>query len=298
VSVLLITYDHARYIRRAAASVLSQQSSRGFELIISEDASTDGTREMVQEIAASDPRVRLLLSDRNLKSNETIARAIRAARGAYVCILDGDDHWLADDKIERQAELLDRHPDASACFGNAVIVRGDAAEGGGERWTAADHPVRTTLAQMWRGNPFATAAGMLRRAALDRLGDWYADCFPYTDWPLYLLCAEHGDLLFADAPVAAYRLHDGGAVSALPNAERLRLTARFYRQMQRVDGGRWRAAASCGGADYFRRWASVYRRAGEPRLARQCARLALGIGGLSRAFPLRAALSLVRQSLS
>jgi glycosyltransferase involved in cell wall biosynthesis len=292
VSVLLITYNHAPYIRRAAESVLSQDAARGFELIISEDASTDGTRAIVEEIAAADPRVRLMLSERNIKSNETIARAIRAARGKYICILDGDDHWIANNKIERQAALLDAHADVSACFHNALIVRGDADEPGEDRWTPGTQPARTSFAALWEGNPFATGAGMLRRDALDRLGDWYAACFPYTDWPLYLLCAERCDLMFVDEPVAAYRLHEGGAVSGLPGVARLELTARFYRQMMQVDGGRWRSHARRGGARYFRQWSSEYARSGDRPMARVCARLARELGGI------RETLSMKRRSFA
>src|SRR4051794_18694233 len=76
VSVLLVTHNHARFIEQAVESVLAQETSRSFELIVSEDTSTDGTREIVEELAGRDPRIRTLYSERNLKSNEPVLRAL------------------------------------------------------------------------------------------------------------------------------------------------------------------------------------------------------------------------------
>jgi glycosyltransferase involved in cell wall biosynthesis len=268
VSVVLATYNHAPYIAKAIESVLRQSTARPFELIISDDASTDGTREIVDDAASRDSRIRTIFSDRNLRSNEVVARGIRAARGRYVCLLDGDDHWLASDKLERQAALLDSNPEASACFGNARIVRGRAEQPTSDSWTPRNLAKRVNLEEIWRGNPFATSASMLRRDALANLGDWYADFFPVTDWPLYILCAERGDLLFFDEPVAAYRLHTEGLFSALPDRSKLALISRFYRDMNRATERRWQRYARRGQAMYLLDWADTYAARGDRGMAR------------------------------
>ena len=297
VSVLLVTYNHAPFIEGAVRSVLSQETSRSFELIISEDASIDGTREIVERLAAGDKRIRAIYSDRNLRSNEPVLRALEAARGRYVCLLDGDDRWVVPDKIERQASLLDEQPDAAGCFHNALVVTGYADEPSARCWTAASQSPRSSFGELWEGNPFATCAGMLRRSALERVGPWYVDCFPITDWPLYLLAAEHGDLLFVDEPVGAYRVHGGGEVSGLPQKDRLLLIARFYRQMEAVDGGRWADMARNGASLYFAGQAGAFLRGGDKGMARLCARLALLGGGVGQSVPWRAWLGLARRSL-
>lgn len=266
--MVLATYNHAGYVGDAIASVLSQETARPFELIISEDCSTDGTREIVEEAARRDPRVRLLLSPVNLRSNEVVARGIRAARGRYICLLDGDDRWIVADKLERQAAVLDAEPSASACFHNALIVRGIAREPSDERWTPGTQPNRVNQHEVWRGNPFATSAGMLRRDALAGLGEWYAGFFPVTDWPLYILCAEHGDLLFIDEPVAAYRLHEAGLFSALPDRTKLHQISRFFPNMDRATGGKWHRSARRGRALYLLEWAEAYLAAGDRPMAR------------------------------
>jgi len=280
ISVVLATYNHAPYIGEAISSVLGQQTSRGFELIISEDCSTDETREIVREAAGRDSRVRLIQSSVNLRSNEVVARGIRSAQGRYICLLDGDDRWIVTDKLERQAALLDSEPGAAACFGNALIVRGTAHEPTSDLWTPGSQASALDLAGIWRGNPFATSAGMMRRTALAELGEWYAGFFPVTDWPLYILCAAHGDLLFVDEAVAAYRLHEGGLFSALPDREKLAKISQFFPDMDEATGGRWHEHARCGHATYLLEWADQYATSGRHDLARACLWMALRSGAV------------------
>ncbi len=296
VSVLLVTYNHAKFVAATIESVLDQETSRTVELIISEDASTDQTREIVNR-AAKDSRIRTLFSTHNLRSNEPVLRALQAARGRYVCLLDGDDRWLARDKIERQATILDANPGAAGCFHNALVVLDDANEPSERRWTPSGQSRDTTFADLWEGNPFATSAGMLRRSALDGVGDWYVNCFPITDWPLYLLAAEHGDLLFFDEAVAGYRLHSGGEVSGLARKEQLLVINRFYRQMASVEEGRWSDLARRGASLYFAGQARRFIREDDKSVARLCARLAFQAGGIGRSVPWPKWFGLVRRSL-
>jgi hypothetical protein len=293
VSVLLITYNHEHFVGRSLDSILMQRGAR-FEIIVSEDCSTDGTLGIVKAKLASQANARVIESDRNLGSNATILRAIRAARGRYVSILDGDDFWIAADKLERQVAILDADATLSACFHNALVVRGDDDAPSDERWTPSTQPPRIGAAELWEGNPFATCAGMLRRDALGSVGEWYATlgrptATPMvTDWPLYLAAAEHGALRFVDEPVGAYRLHDGGCFSSLPRKEKLDATAKVYRLMTAGLGARHRAWAAVGAARYFSGWMKEYRAQGEKRLARTAARHALGSGGIGAAVGWRA----------
>lgn len=299
VSVLLVTYNHAPFIERAVESVLAQQTSRSFELIISEDCSTDGTRETVEKAAANDGRIRTLLSAQNLGANKPVMRAIHAARGPYICLLDGDDHWLVPDKIDRQAKLLDDHPDVTGCFHNALVVYGDASEPSERRWTPSTQPPRISFREIWEGNPFPTCGGMLRRSALEHLGDWYVDSIPklFTDWPLYVVCAERGDLMFIDEPVGAYRVHEGGEFSGLTRKDKLLQIASFYRQMSRVEEGRWADMARRGASLYFLGEAGRFLGEGDQAMARLCARLAFQAGGVGQSVPWRDWLGLWRRSL-
>src|SRR5687767_3231308 len=123
VSVLLVTYNHERYIAQALDSALAQEALFGFEVLVSEDRSTDRTREILLDYQRRHPdRIRLLLSEQNLCTNEVTTRAIAAAQGEYVASLDGDDWWSATDKLRRQVEFLDAHPECALCFHDVDVV--------------------------------------------------------------------------------------------------------------------------------------------------------------------------------
>jgi glycosyltransferase involved in cell wall biosynthesis len=278
VSVLVVTYNHAQYVEEALRSVAAQETERSFEIIISEDCSTDETRALVTDFADHEPRARLLLSTQNVRSNEVVARGIRSAKGRYLCLLDGDDYWTSPTKLDRQAALLDEDPTLSACFHNARVDRGDGRLH--DLWTPETQAARVTAEEIWLGNPYATCAGMLRVSALGSLGSWYDDFFPITDWPLYILCAEHGDLAFEDEPVAVYRLHDGGEFSSLPTPTRFEMMSSFYRRMDAALSYRSHDRARAGASRYFFDWARVFANQGDRAMGRSCLRLCLRAGGV------------------
>ena len=89
VSVLIMTYNHAKFISKAIESALEQKTDFNYEIIISEDCSTDGTKEIVLDYKDRFPeKIRLLLSEENIHSNAVIARGIHAATGKYIALID------------------------------------------------------------------------------------------------------------------------------------------------------------------------------------------------------------------
>jgi glycosyltransferase involved in cell wall biosynthesis len=277
VSVVVVTYNHAPFVERALESVLGQELAAPFEVLVSEDCSTDGTRAIVERWQARHPdRIRLLLSERNVRSNAVVARGFRAARGEYVALLDGDDYWTSPRKLATQAAHLDAHPEEALCFCNAEVVDGAGRAIAGRRWTPAAQPPRATLADLWGGNFIATCTAMFRRAALVEIPAWYDGCFPVTDWPLYVLYAEHGDIGYIPEVMAAYRLHDAGLYSPLPAAAKLRSVDRLYRVMNDGTARRHDAVARRAHRRFFLDWTREHVARGEIGLARTALRLSLG----------------------
>ena len=106
----MTTYNHAPYLRQAVESVLSQQTSFDFELVLGEDCSTDGTAELCREYAAKYPgRVRLVTGARNVGWRANYRRTFEACRGKYVAYCDGDDWWCDLRKLQMQADLMESH---------------------------------------------------------------------------------------------------------------------------------------------------------------------------------------------
>lgn len=105
VSVIIPAYNTADYIAQAIDSALNQ-TLQNIEVIVVDDASSDNTVEIVQSF--SDPRLKLLVNERNLGAGGARNRALNAATGKWVAVLDSDD-WFAAERLERLVELAETH---------------------------------------------------------------------------------------------------------------------------------------------------------------------------------------------
>lgn len=270
VSVLVMTYNHVRFITQALESVLMQRVHFPYEILISEDCSTDGTREIVCAFHKRYPdRIRLLLSERNVRSNQIVARGIHAARGEYIALLDGDDYWTSADKLQKQVDFFAAHPACSICFHNATVVHDDGSQAP-RLWTAPDHPPLSRLDDLWFGNFIATCSTMFRHRLFGALPAWYDALFPITDWPLHILNAEHGYIGYLNEVMGVYRYHSGGMYSPFSEERKLEETRKFYTAMNRHLHYKYDAVIRCALSKYFFEWAEEYVARGDIPRARAC----------------------------
>ncbi|MDD5673384.1 MAG: glycosyltransferase, partial [Chitinivibrionales bacterium] len=117
VSVCMITYNHAPYIAQAIESVLQQKTNYVFELVIGEDCSTDKTREIVLKYQEKYPDIiHVVMSESNVGVKKNWNRTLRACKGTYLAFCEGDDYWLRYDKLQKEVDYLETHPDCSMVF--------------------------------------------------------------------------------------------------------------------------------------------------------------------------------------
>lgn len=288
VTVLVMTYNHEKFIGQALESVLMQKTNFDYEILISEDCSTDRTREIVLEFQKAHPtRTRLLLSERNLHSNEIVARGIRAARGQYIALLDGDDYWISPHKLQRQADFLDSHPECSICFHNARIYH--ETEGReGRNWTPAGHKEISTLEDLWMGNFIATCSTMFRRGLVREIPQWYVDLDPMlTDWPLHILNAELGRIGYIDEVMGMYRYHPGGEYSPYREVQKQEITLKFYRAVNRHLNYRYDRIINVAISRYFFEWAEEYKNRRDLKRMKECLKICLSGRPLNSFVPKR-----------
>jgi len=229
VSVLMMAYNHAKYIRQSIDSVLMQKTNFAYEIVIGEDFSQDGTREIVVEYQQRHPEViRALLTDRNVGAGENWRRVVAAAQGDYVAVLEGDDYWTWAGKLQVQADFLDAHPETTVCGHRAAyIYEGqDRPPGLGPDQKAGFY----NLDELLRWNFLPTCSVMYRWDPFEALPDWYFK-LKMGDWPLHMLMARHGNIAFLREPMAAYRLHAQGSWSNRGEIFSLQERIRLFRQI-------------------------------------------------------------------
>lgn len=111
VSVVMMTFNHGKYIGEAIDSIIQQQTDFEFELLIGEDCSTDNTREIVRMYQQRYPGIiRLFLPQKNLGVWNNMVTLFKKMRAPFCAICEGDDYWSSPFKLQRQIDLFKRHP--------------------------------------------------------------------------------------------------------------------------------------------------------------------------------------------
>jgi glycosyltransferase involved in cell wall biosynthesis len=206
VSVLLPVYQTERYIGQAIESVLNQ-SLKDWELVVSDNASTDRTVEVIA--GYRDPRIRLIRQPRNLGMVANWAFLLGEGGGELGCVLGADDVWEPT-HLERKVNLLSKHPEALFVHSDVNFIDSSGAfvrlfkTGYGEQTSSRDFLERTFLEN--RVNPSAT---VFRLARCKELGLGFDLRYSLLmDWHFWLLLALHSEKVLADSePTARYRQH-------------------------------------------------------------------------------------------
>ncbi len=230
VSVVLRTYEHEAFVAQAIESVLIQQAPFPFELVIAEDCSSDGTREIVESYVRAYPEtVRAVLPERNVGHGEILRRGLEAARGNLIAYLDGDDYWTSRTKLALQAEFLAAHPECASCFHDVSLVYDDAGLPSGAT-TPRLGEGRFGLEQILMECFVPAPAIVFRREVVESLPAWVFDS-AWIDWLIHIKAAERGPLGYIPEALAAYRVHRGGMFSALDRVSQLEEDLRFYSKL-------------------------------------------------------------------
>lgn len=122
-TVLLITYNHAKYIKKAIESVLEQKTKYEYIIHIFDDASNDGTSDIVREYAEKYPdKIIPFIAEQNQGAQTNIWNAYKSVNTKYCALLECDDYWCDENKLELQIDALEKHPECSFCACNTQIL--------------------------------------------------------------------------------------------------------------------------------------------------------------------------------
>jgi glycosyltransferase involved in cell wall biosynthesis len=232
VSVCVVTYNQEQYIAQNLESILAQKTNFSFEIVVGEDVSKDRTRAICQKFAEQYPIViRLLDTPKNLGAMQNSLRTFRESRGAYIALLEGDDYWIDDRKLQKQVDALEKDSKRTICFTGRkdfdeennvfVTVNGDR---GDNCFYPKDFAQNTF---------FHTSTALFRKPKTDNWLDKLAT-FTIGDRPMFiLLLMESGGYAYKLKDICSvFRLNNNSSFTPTKPLQRSILVAKMYNEMK------------------------------------------------------------------
>lgn len=215
-SVCMITYNQEPFVRQAVESVFSQKANFEIELVIGDDASTDGTAAVINSLSPpAGIRVNFIKRDKNLGMLPNFVSTLSQCSGQYIALLEGDDYWIDSNKLQRQVDFLESNPEFSICYHPVNIDRGGVQTSDDSVSLVRDV---SDIYDLAKGNFMHTCSVVYRANLFEQFPDKF---FSSTvgDYFLHMLNAQYGKIKKVPATMGVYRVHEGGVWSLQPNMD-------------------------------------------------------------------------------
>lgn len=232
-STVTITYNHEKWIGRTIEGFLAQETTFPVEMIIAEDCSTDETRAICEQYATAHPdKIRLLPSEKNLGALQNERRAMAAAPGKYIAFCEGDDYWTDPQKLQKQVDFLEAHPDYSICFTRFSnydeengTLRGCEAD---RLFSAGQTAIDISIDDFFNGWYLQPLTMIFRTDALEI--DWYDRYKYFRDYHLIYHLMKKGKCRLFSFNGGIRTCHSGGMASKISSLDYCRISLPMDRE--------------------------------------------------------------------
>lgn len=232
----MITYNHEKYIEQATRSVLEQDVNFEYEIVVGEDCSTDATASILKDLERKhQKRIKIIYRPANLGGKANFLSTLSQCNGEYIAFLEGDDYWSSNNKLRRQVEFLDQHPEAVCVFHRTRVINGKLV-GLPPILPAVDPAELFSLDFLLPGNQLSVSSLLTRRACLRDIDTWFL--FRPRDWALFMMLATQGDLGFIPLEMSHYRVHAEGSWIRLSNHHRVALAVQMLAHVMGLVSGK------------------------------------------------------------
>lgn len=246
VSIIIPTYNGEKYIKEAVENALNQ-THQNIEVIVIDDGSKDKTLQIIFQLSKKDSRITILKNPVNLGFVKTLNKGIQKAKGKYIARLDDDDFWVDSQKIEKQVNFLESHPNHVLVGGGIIVKRKkDNAEVVRYLFPEKDEDIRKVILV---DNVFAHSSVVFKKTACEKVGGYDEQFGFFADINLWLKLGQVGKLYNFQEYFVVYLDKERGRdrYSARDDKIRRRLFSRIamkwrYRKDYR---GFWKAATLC-----------------------------------------------------
>lgn len=211
VSVFVITFNQVNFIKKALDSILNQKVSFEYEIIIGDDCSTDGTREILMLYKEKYKSIKLILHPENIGSLNNQNSVLKACKGEFIAMCEGDDYWTNTEKLQLQVDLLCSKPEYSACFHqtNQIFegeVKRDTSRIFGKYSNQTTFLTEDTIVSL---SPWHTSSFMFRSSAL-KIPAWFNELRSSYDMALFSVISASGPIYGIPKVMSTYRKNIGG----------------------------------------------------------------------------------------
>lgn len=205
-SVCVRSYNQCEFLKIAIDSILSQKTTFDFNIIVSDDCSTDGTRELLQDYSAQYPgKFCLVFGEKNIGGPNNFRRVIETAQSKYVAFMDGDDYWVDNYKLQKQYDFMTTHPEYVGCFHNAYVRVNDCEDLClfNSEFLNSCITFETIVRKHWF---MPTSSEFVVRESIF-FPEWY-DTVPNDDYVINLGIAMRGNFYYMPDVMSVYRKHE------------------------------------------------------------------------------------------
>lgn len=210
ISIVCITYNQEKFIGQALESFVNQATNFDFEILVHDDASTDKTVEIIEKFKKGHPDIMRTEYRRENQFSKgffgfPVKTLLQMARGEYIALCEGDDYWIDREKLQKQADFLDKNPNYSMCFHSVKVLFEDNSE---KDFLYPDPKCNSnfTFEELLKLNFIQTSSVMYRKKKYDNL---QTKILPF-DWYLHLFHAKSGEIGYFKEIMSVYRRHSGG----------------------------------------------------------------------------------------
>lgn len=239
VSVLTPCYNHEKYIRKCIESIIGQKTNFKFELLINDDASTDHSAKIIKEYEEKYPDiVKPVYQTENQYSKGVKITAnvlVPRAKGKYIAFCEGDDYWTDENKLQKQVDALESHPDCYFCTHRVQMVRENDEEipyAFFPSFPLKSGIIKSEIVIGWYN--FQTCSFFFKKSAYSDFLNQprrYREVSIVGDLPMLLFAVEKGKVYYFDEVMSRYRK---GSVSSVNTTASKKQRIRFFENMIEV----------------------------------------------------------------
>lgn len=222
VSILLMTYNHEKFIKQALNSIFLQKSPYDYEIIVADDCSTDRTIEIVNEYKLYYPnKINILQNKSNLGITKNYQRGFRSCQGDYIAVLEGDDYWTSPKKIFKHVTFLENHRECVMSFNRFVVANEMEGRFNVQPWPVDDKFQIVTLTDLARDNFIGNFSTCVYRAEIIKnIEEKVYDLIAF-DWLINMAVAQYGLIAYLPEIMSVYRLHPNGTWTQKSQIEKI-----------------------------------------------------------------------------